>query len=232
MCEGDDSAAQSYDDSYALRAFGMFSGAVTLPMVGSSATALGEALCRRRSGAIFSGASLPLRRFATILSDGVGRIDDPSRLSSWGPPGPRAYPSGGALYGIELLVVAQHVDDLPPGVWYHQPLAQRLVPWAPADPAITAAFANPGLADAAALVLLFVDFTRPSFRRYGDKQYRLMFIEAGHLAQNFLLIAAAEALTALPICGYADETLSRCAGLAFPQQSVVYAVALGPGAAA
>jgi SagB-type dehydrogenase family enzyme len=74
---------------------------------------------------------------------------------------------------------------------------------------------------------LFIDFTRHSFEKYGAKIYRLALLEAGHIAQNLLLTAAALGLAGLPLCGFRDAEISAAAGLDFPQQAVVYAVAIG-----
>ena len=83
---------------------------------------------------------------------------------------------------------------------------------------------------AAFFVLLFLDFTRLSLSKYGKKAYRLALLEAGHLAQNVLLAASAFGLATLPVCGFDDEGISRTAGLRYPEQPVVYALAVGSAA--
>jgi SagB-type dehydrogenase family enzyme len=83
------------------------------------------------------------------------------------------------------------------------------------------------VAAAACILLLTSDLCRPSFTRYGGKQYRLVLLEAGHLAQNILLVAAGLGLGALSLCGFADQALAEWVGLDYPRQVVLYAIAIG-----
>ena len=227
---GGDGAEPAFDREHALRTFGYRNGSVDLPDVAPCGVPLGEVLRTRRSATRFGTRALTLDDLAAVLGDGVA-VNDAEGLAAGRAPGRRAYPSGGALYGVEALVVARRVAGLPAGCHYYQPVAHRLVHVAAAEASdVARCFANEPVADAGALLLLYADFTRPSFTKYGPKQYRLLLLEAGHLAQNVLLIAAARALCAFPACGFQDEPLSRLAGLAFPSQAVLYVIALGTAA--
>jgi SagB-type dehydrogenase family enzyme len=43
--------------------------------------------------------------------------------------------------------------------------------------------------------------------KYAELGYRLMVLEAGHLAQNILLVAQAQGLGTLPVCGFYDDRM-------------------------
>ena len=69
-------------------------------------------------------------------------------------------------------------------------------------------------------------FFRSTFK-YGDRGYRFVLLEAGHLAQNACLAAAALGLAAAPIGGYFDRDVDRQLRLDGLSESSVYALLLG-----
>jgi SagB-type dehydrogenase family enzyme len=148
-----------------------------------------------------------------------------------GPPGRRTYPSGGGLYPVEILIRPVLVDGLESNSYYrYQVLSHRLVhasTFCVATSAIEHMFAENRIAGANVVILLWVDFTRPSLGKYGEKVYRLALLEAGHVTQNLLVVAAGLELAGVPLCGFDDQALATEAGLMYPEQPVVYAVALG-----
>ena len=205
---------------------------VPLPPSSLERVGLADALRLRRSVRCFGAGTITVESLGTLLalSAGCAGTDTGATLlAPEGPPAGRTYPSGGALYPIELLVYPSRVDAIPAGFYLYQPLSHRLVLVAPAQSADTLGgwFPNHPVAEATLLLLLAVDFARPSLGKYGERAYRLALLEAGHLAQNVLLVSVALGLTALPICGYDDERVSAAANLTFPDAAVVYAVAVG-----
>jgi SagB-type dehydrogenase family enzyme len=193
---------------------------------------LGAALCARRTVRNFTGASLSLSDLSTLLAFGAGSPIGPAiPCIPGGPPGARAYPSGGGLYPVEVLVRPILVDGLEPIYYRYQVLAHRLVDSSrireAAASAIDRMLVDNRIAGASLAVLLWVDWTRPSLGKYGEKSYRLALLETGHIAQNLLLIAAARHLAGVPLCGFDDQALAAEAGLAYPEQAVLYVVVLG-----
>ena len=206
---------------------------VPLPSPSLERAGLVDVLRRRRSVRQFSAGTITIESLATLLalSAGFAGTDAAATLlAPECPPAGRTYPSGGALYPIELLVYPLRVDAIPGGFYLYQPLAHRLALVAPAPPStdtLAEWFPNHPVAEASLLLLLAVDFARPSLGKYGERAYRLALLEAGHLAQNLLLVAVALRLAGLPICGYDDERVSAAANLTFPDAAVLYAVAVG-----
>jgi SagB-type dehydrogenase family enzyme len=207
-------------------------GALTLPPPSLEKARLADALRARRSVRRFGAGPFTTVDLATLLALGAGCGDTDAvaaLLVPGGPPAGRTYPSGGALYPVDVLAYPLRVEAVPSGFYSYQALPHRLVPVAPAQPPDTLAgwLPNHPIAEASVLLLLSVDFARPSLGKYGERAYRLALLEAGHLAQNVLLVAAALGRAGLPICGFDDERLSVAAGLAFPNEAVVYILALG-----
>ncbi|MBF2063169.1 MAG: SagB/ThcOx family dehydrogenase [Calothrix sp. C42_A2020_038] len=195
---------------------------------------LEQVLLKRRSVRQFSGQAVTKVNLSTILAMGAGlggnKFDEPlAALVLGGPVAKRTYPSGGGLYPIELLVYPLQVETINSGFYYYQVLSHRMVsvsPSLPKDVLVELLNEHP-IQEASILLLLFIDFARLSLGKYGEKSYRLALIEAGHIAQNVLLIASGLGLKSLPICGFNDEQLSHAAGLNFPYEVIIYVLAIG-----
>ncbi|MGH2970915.1 MAG: SagB/ThcOx family dehydrogenase [Gaiellaceae bacterium] len=171
---------------------------------------LWSALERRRSRRAFAG-ELGADQLATLLDAAYG-IRAGNR---------RTVPSAGALYPLEI-----HVAIRSRGMYRYDPELHALEehdlcdPW----PALEAACPLPELLENgfAALLLLAV-FGRTRFK-YGQRGYRFALLEAGHVAQNVALAAAALGLPALPLGGFYDAQLDELVGADGVEESVVYAV--------
>ncbi|HWU89459.1 MAG TPA: SagB/ThcOx family dehydrogenase [Kofleriaceae bacterium] len=204
--------------------------ALVLPPPRLDGASLAGALRARRSVRRFTGRVLTLAELGTLLGLAAGAAEDPPLPATLlAPPGRRTYPSGGALYPIEVVVHATNVEGLRPGGYLYQVLPHRLIRFAEIEdaPSVDSMLRTSGVEGASLLIYLFMDFARPCLGKYGEKAYRLALLEAGHVAQNFLLVAAASKLAAVPLCGFDDEQLSSTAGLSFPQEAIVYAIAIG-----
>jgi SagB-type dehydrogenase family enzyme len=186
-----------------------------------------DVLARRVSARGFADAPITLAQLAKVLLAGtaVTRTNEDNAY-----PNPfRAVPSGGALYPLEVYVAARSVDGLAPGLYHLDPEDRELDDLGRGDQ--TAALAShviqPDLlATAAACVLVTAVFYRSTFK-YGDRGYRFVLLEAGHLVQSFCLAATSIDLASTPIGGYHDREVDRWLGFDGLSQSTIYAMLLG-----
>jgi SagB-type dehydrogenase family enzyme len=79
---------------------------------------------------------------------------------------------------------------------------------------------------AGACVVMVPNFPRMKFK-YGERTYRFVLLEAGHIAQNMLLMAAALDVGALPLGGFVDNEMDHLIGIDGLDQAAIYAVVLG-----
>ena len=63
--------------------------------------------------------------------------------------------------------------------------------------------------------------------KYGERGYRILLLDAGHLAENVLLTAAALNLSACPLAGFFDDRLARTLELNPTEEPVLYAITIG-----
>lgn len=188
---------------------------------------LDAAIAARRSPAAFAPAPIGRELFATMLHLAYGPTRDRTHE---GYPYPfRAAPSAGALYPLDVFACVHHVDGIEPGVYYVDPHGPALFafPDAPQPDVLAQAFVQPDLfGDSCFVVLLAAVFERSVFK-YGNRGYRFVLIEAGHVAQNLGLAAAAAGLAAQNFGGYRDREVDRAMGFDGLDTSVVYAVGIG-----
>lgn len=192
---------------------------IVLPEPRPPVASLWSTIQARRSEPAGALRPLGLAALATILAAGYG-------VSA---PGRRTVPSGGALYPLELYVAAERVDGVEPGLLHFDPLRHvlELRHDGTVSDLLDTAIPVPGLLrNAAAVVFLTAVFWRTRFK-YGLRGYRFALLEAGHVAQNVVLMASALGVPALPLGGYYDTCIEKLLGVNGVDESVVYGVALG-----
>ena len=164
--------------------------------------ALEHALAERRSVREFARGALTLPQVAQLLwaAQGVTHGD-----------GARTAPSAGALYPLELYLVAGEIRDLVPGVYRYVPGKHQLEPVAAGDlrrGLCAAALAQECVA-AGAAVFVFTAVERRTTRKYGPRGVRYVHIEVGHAAQNLALQATTLGLGTVTIGAFDDAAVAR-----------------------
>jgi SagB-type dehydrogenase family enzyme len=141
--------------------------------------------------------------------------------------GLRAVPSGGALYPLELYLLARRVGGLSAGTYHLDPFDRALELLGEGTPDLAGAFVDESVADNAAAIAVVTGVFSRSRCKYGLRGYRFALLEAGHLMQTLLLLTTALGIDALPLGGFYDAALDRLVRANGVDESVVYAVALG-----
>lgn len=193
----------------------------------SAEKSLDEVMVGRTTARVFGPGEIGFEQLAKVLYMGYGLIRDNA-----GTPYPRpfrAVPSGGALYPLEIYLHATRVRGLSPGLYHYDPEDETLDVLRPRDEsaAIAGCMIQRDLAaDAAAILLVSAIFLRSTFK-YGDRGYRFVLLEAGHVCQNATLSAQEMGLATAPVGGYLDRDLDRHLGFDGLTESVVYVLLIG-----
>lgn len=141
----------------------------------------------------------------------------------------RAAPSGGALYPIDLFIVALSCEGLARGVYYFHPFLEELQLLANADPnriAHEGFFSQDFASEAAVIVLMVASFKRTSCK-YGERGYRLCLLDAGHMAENIVLKATEMGCLNAPVAGFFDDLIASELQLDGVTEAVVHSVVVG-----
>lgn len=186
-----------------------------------------DILFQRHTARAFAPQPIGLEQLAKVLimSYGLNRSNEGTHF-----PRPfRVIPSGGALYPLEIFVHACRVDGLAAGLYHYDPEDHTLDVLRQQDESekIIPLFVQQDLAkDAAAIFFIVAVFARSTFK-YGDRGYRFVLLEAGHLAQNANLTAREMGLVTANIGGFADRSVDRYLGLDGLNESAIYLMLLG-----
>ena len=141
--------------------------------------------------------------------------------------GNRFYPSGGARYPLEVYLLPINTV-LPPKIYHYYPKNHSLECLFPLKNfSFKNYFNQPWLSHSAFLIIITAVFKR-TMVKYGDRGYRHILLEAGHLGQNFYLTSAGLNLGCCAIGGYYDQRLEKLLQIDGVKESIVYVLAFGP----
>lgn len=165
-----------------------------------------EAINERRSVRGFSRDSLALGEVSQLLWAAQGVT---------GRRGFRAAPSAGALYPLELYLVAGDVEGLSPGVYRYRQSKHDLVPVASGDQRrrLAKAALDQDWVRRAPAVLVITGIYRRTTGKYGQRGRRYVHIEVGHAAQNIYLQATARGLGTVMVGAFDDDEVREALGL-------------------
>jgi SagB-type dehydrogenase family enzyme len=138
-------------------------------------------------------------------------------------------PSGGARNPYEAFVVVKNVVDLEPGLYHYSAIDHTLAKCdAPTDIDVGELLMGQEWANDMAAVIFLVAVLERTMWKYNDpNSYRVVLIEAGHIAQNMMLACTANKLTACPTGAIAHTFISKALSLDHITHTPVYALSIG-----
>ena len=186
-----------------------------------SGVALEDAISSRRSATKFSGEQISSEQLSFILRVSAGITEEGRGL--------RAHPSGGALYPLELYVVALAVPDLECGLYHYAIYRHALEKMRSGNlrEQCAESLRMEQLVEASSVVLIISCIFHRTEIKYGDRGYRLMLLEAGHLGQNILLSATSLGVAAVSLGGFLDDDVNRMLGIDGIEETAIYPILLG-----
>jgi len=181
--------------------------------------ALEAAFVGRRSIRNYKEAPVELREISQLLwaAQGINR-----------PGGYRTCPSAGALYPLELQLVAGWIDGLLCGCYRYDCANHALLLEDEKDIRRDLALAALGqsmISRAPATISISAVFDRTT-RRYGERGIRYICMEAGHAAQNIHLQAVSLNLGTVVIGAFHDIEVKKALGLQ-PDESPLLLMPVG-----
>lgn len=190
-----------------------------------SGVSLSAAIEARRSALAFDPqTALPLADLSTLLGLSYKPNPNRERLRF-------KIPSAGGLYPLEVYGLCLNVEGLGSGALCHyQRRCHSLELIGSCEGRATARgiLTQSGMADAAVVLFISACLPRVSWK-YGERGYRYVLLEAGHLAQNLCLGAAAIGLALCPVAGYYDDRAHDLFWLDGVSEIILYALCVGHG---
>lgn len=196
---------------------------MTAPAIdwGTNLELLEKTILKRRSTRTYSGANLALDELRALLDftyhpqnyieQGLDRTPDYFDLSL-----------------IETFVVVSGVDDLEEGCYYYAPKAQELrqIRFKNFRRELHRLCLGQNLGRDAAAVLFHTADLQKAVLKYGDRSYRYLHMDAGHLGQRLNLAAIRLGLGVSGIGGFFDDEVNEVLGIP-ADEAVLYINTLG-----
>ncbi len=182
-----------------------------------------EAMKARRSIRTYSSAPVTLFQLSQLLFSAQGITGKAYGQYL------RTAPSAGALYPFEVYVVANRVEGLERGIYHYavKEHALELVKKGNFSGDITnAGLEQEVLGDAGVTFVLSAIFDRTR-SKYGERGFRYVYIEAGHIAQNLCLQAVSLGLGSVPVGAFVDQEVNKLIGVDGLKEAAVFLLSVG-----
>lgn len=200
---------------------------VALPkpdQIGTAEMDLRRAIDERESERVFFDDPLRLDELAYLLwaTQGVKEMAQGETF--------RTVPSAGARHAFETYVVVNNVRDLERGLYRYLALGHALGAIERSEEIgdrIANTTLQPELIQTSAATLIWTAVAARMTWRYGDRGYRYLHLDAGHVGQNLYLGAMAVNCRACTSAAFNDDELNRALKLDGVEHFAVYFGSVG-----
>lgn len=178
-----------------------------------------KAILKRRSIRRYKDKPLIIKEVSQLLWAASGITDKR---------GLRTAPSAGALYPLEVYVVACNVDKLPPGIYKYRPHEHELQLIKEGDKRkeICNAALSQSCVENGAIVIIFSAVYERTTRKYGERGIRYVHMEVGHAGQNVSLQAISLGLGTVVVGAFYDDEIKRIMNMP-EEESPLYIMPVG-----
>ena len=181
---------------------------------------LRDALDNRSSAREFSQTALSIKQLSTLLYYSVGIKNIQS--------GRRFYPSAGARFPLETYILSLNTE-LGKRL-YHYYVKSHCIEKILDDQKrsdINDYFPGQQWVSHASVVVFITSIFNRTLNKYGDRGYRSVLLEAGHVGQNIYLLTSALNLNCCALGGFVDDIVNKLLDIDGVNEAIVYAFAIG-----
>jgi SagB-type dehydrogenase family enzyme len=189
---------------------------IRLPKPSLPKLPLQKVLTLRRSSRDFKIRKISLNKLSSLLYFSAGLKD-----LSFNPDTKRFYPSAGARYPLEVYLINLQTP-LPRGLYHYYLKNNSLEELFKFKKFDYKEYFNQQWLGRSSFIVIITSVFRRNTIKYGNRGYRHILIEAGHLGQNFYLGAASLNLYCCAIGGFVDDKLNKFLDIDGVEESVVY----------
>lgn len=141
----------------------------------------------------------------------------------------RTVPSAGALYPIETYLVINNVENVSKGVYHYNIKSHYLEELKKGDNSkiIAKAALEQNMCADAAVVFIWTSIFNRSKCKYGQRAFRYIYLDAGHIAENLALAATGLGLGSCQIAALYDDEVNTILNIDGLNESVIYMSVVG-----
>ncbi len=182
-----------------------------------------EVLNKRRSVRDYSNLAMDEETLSLLLWSAQGITRKTEYINF------RTAPSAGGLYPIETYLAVNNVSNIQRGIYHYEVLYHTLVQLdagSRGDELAGAALGQKMVASAP-VVFVFSAIVQRSRWKYGQRAYRYIYMDAGHIAQNLALAAVSCGMGSCQIGAFIDDEVNRIIGLDGKEETAIYMSTVG-----
>lgn len=186
-----------------------------------------DVIFSRRSTRSFSSYPMTLDELTYVLNSSYGISGEIVNADRNYYQELRTSPSAGGLYPLEIYFYANNISSLEKGIYHYNPIEHELsvVRKGEVDLKNLTSYSEIG-EQSACIFFITAVFPRLSYK-YGERSYRFIHLDAGHLGQNFYLSAESINLGTVAIGGFFDDEINQMLNVDGITEGVVYEFFLG-----
>lgn len=194
-----------------------------LPEPAPSDETLVNAIERRRSVRSFTDQGMDFSTLSRLLSTADGITHSRSGFQM------RSAPSGGALYPIDIYVIASNVESLANGLYHFQvsDSSLELVAEGEYEEEVHLASNEQSAVGSSPVTFVLTARFERSTVKYSDRGYRYTYMEAGCICQNIYLQAAALGLGTVAVGAFNDDALNELLGIDGTREAALMIMPVG-----
>jgi len=172
----------------------------------SSPVIFDDIVSSRRSVRNFANEELSLEDLSKILQQTYG-ITGSIPIPGGGEQCIRASASAGALYPAEIYLGIRKVKGLKPGLYHYNVPNHELELLKEGDPTskLSEICCGQDHVEKASVIFLISGVVARTKFKYGERGYRYVLLDIGHLGQNLYLSCTALDLAVMTTCGFYDD---------------------------
>lgn len=189
---------------------------------------IADVVAARRSNRNFASDQLDLTEVSAIMQWSYGVT------AEVGIPGGarqrfRAAPSAGALYPAEIYLGVRAVKGLETGIYHYEVPNASLALLNRGDPTcrLHEICCGQDYAHQAGIVVLITAVLERTKRKYGERGYRYILLDIGHLAENLYLACTALGLAVTTTGAFFDDEAADLLGIDGCDEAVMYVAFVG-----
>jgi SagB-type dehydrogenase family enzyme len=200
---------------------------------GLPAESLADALINRKTCRSFTGEAIALEEVSTLLYLALGYLKerelDVDDTVAEGLSARRSSPSGGGLNACEGFLHVQNVSGLPPGLYAYHPADHALsfVNTLPDSPLGQLLCGQHFINNLPVGLFISARFDKLWWKYPHSRAYRMAYVEAGHIAQTFQLVATALGLSTWLTGALTDDQVEALLGLEDSAEQPLFFVGCG-----
>ena len=145
----------------------------------------------------------------------------------------RNVPSAGGRNALETFLYIRRVEGLKEGLYRFLPIEHKLLPVVlreddeQIEEKICGQFSTAGVAKNSAVVFLWTAVYERMACMFGERAYRYIYLDAGHVCQNLYLAGQTQNIKVCALGAFDDEVLNQNLGFDGNEQFVVYGAGVG-----